>query len=401
MRRIALLCAGLVPVVLGLLGCSARPAEIPGPRCAPSVIRPELARADALRRAGREEEAVEVYARVLQEDPASVPAHLRYLGTLLQLGRRSEARRIYRERCARPEATEADLTMSHRLETDGSSSALRRIYTLAAERSSGIAWWRLALAEIEIAEAEAWNRRRLDALGRGDRAEETKAFEQARAALARGADALEDAAAVGPTLAEVDLYRGYLRAVEGDVHLGAVARAASYRAAEAAFARAVARDPDLVEAWEGLGDVRSRTGATTGSLTAYVEAVTRSPADPRLRESLGVVLQTAGRHSEAAEQYREAALLAPRDPSPWLRLGDAYAEDERWEKALQAYAEGLRRDGSVIEAWYKQATVFEHLGRLGEARGAYERYLSQGGERSGTVRRRVERLLRVEESPPR
>ncbi len=387
-----------------ILGSTLLAACTPGlrvptsPRSAPAPLRPVLAEGDRLRRAGKEEQALDLYERAVAREPLCVPAHLRYVGTLTDLGRRSEARRVYRARAARPEAGEPDRTMARRLETDGSSSALRRVYALAAERSPTEVWWRLALVEIEIGEAEAWNRRREKAIDRGDKDEEREAFAQASTALQRGADQLQRIAARGDTLAEVDLYRGHLRAVEGDVHAGAVASTAAYRAAELAFHRATLRDPDLLEAWEGLGDVRLRVGDHRGSLVAYTEAARLAPADAHLRISVGVVLQRVERFREAAEQFREAAVLAPRDADPWLRLGDARAEDDRWDEALAAYDEALRRDATAIEAHYKKATVYEHLGRLGEARASYERYENQGGERSSLVRRRIERLLRAQDA---
>lgn len=390
-------------VSLGFLGtpltaCTPGLRVPASPRSAPAPLRPTLAEGDRLRRAGREEQALELYERAIQRDPECVPAHLRYVSTLAALGRRSEARRVYRDRAAQPGAGEVDRTLARRLETDGSSSQLRRVYALAAERSPAQVWWRLALVEIEIAEAEAWNRRRADAIERGDKDAEREAFAQANAALVRGGDQLDLAAPKAGAPAEVDLYRGHLRAVEGDILAGAVASAAAYRAAELAFHRATARDPDLVEAWEGLGEVRLRVGDLRGSLVAYTEAARLAPADAHLRTSIGVVLQRVERRREAAEQFQQAAVLAPHDADPWLRLGDARADDDRWDEALVAYDEALRRDATAVEAHYKKATVYEHLGRLGEARAAYERYESQGGERASLVRRRIERLLRAQDA---
>ena len=395
-RRGFLAVASLLAALV-VVACAARRVPPPGPRSAPRPVRSQLGQADELLRTGRDDEALAAYTDAVDADPDSVPAHLRYVSALSALGRRSEARRVYRQRVARPCATEADRIMAARLETDGSSSALRRVYALASEREPDSPWWRLATAEVELAEAAAWNRRRVEAVERSDRDEEKRAMAQARGALARAGRALERAQASGPSLAEVDLYRGHLRAVEGDLLAGAVARAAAYRAAEVAFARAAMRDPELVGAWEGLGEMRLETGDTKGSLLAYLEAAERSPADPRYREAVGVVLHRVERYAEAAEQFREAARLAPRDPMPWERLGDAYVGDEKWDLALDAYTEALERDAGVVEAHYRRATILEHVGRLGEARAEYELYLSQGGDRESTVRRRVERLLRSEE----
>jgi tetratricopeptide (TPR) repeat protein len=342
-------------------------------------------------------QALDRHRAAVERDPSDVPAHLRYVAEMLAQGRRSEVRAWYEERSRSPSATDAERTMAERLSTNGASTPLRRVYTAAAERSPSVAWWRVAVAEVEIAEADAWNRRRIAAIDRRDTEEEKKAFLQATAAVRRAERALALAESAGPDLPEVDLYRGHLRAVEGDLQAGAQAKAAAYAAAATAFARATARRRDLVEAWAGLGDVRYRTGDLRESLEAWREAVTLSPSDAYYRESLGVVLHQIGRHTEAAEQYAVAAQLDPRSASPLLKMGDAWADAERWQPALEAYRDALRRDPAATEAHYRAAIVLEHLGRITEARAAYERYVAADGPRSASVRRRIERLLRVEQ----
>ena len=329
-------------------------------------------------------------------DRCRVRPHLRYVAALVALGRRSEARIEYSERVASGQATEPEHVMAQRLQTNGASSALRRVYTAAAERMPNTPWWRLALAEVETAEADAWNTKRIDAIDRGDRPAERQAFEQSHGAIRRAHRAVEQAAAISPRLPEVSLYRGYLRAVEGDLHPGAQARTAAYMAGEAAFFEATRRDPALVEAWGGLGDVRFRSGDLKGSLEAYVQAVRLAPADAQMRTAMGVVLHEVGRLKEASEQYREASRLRPWDAKPMLRLGDALADAREWDGALTAYRDALRRDGEAVEAHYKMGTVLEYLRRNGEARAAFERYVAQEGPRSAAVRRRIERLLRTE-----
>jgi tetratricopeptide (TPR) repeat protein len=388
--------ASLVLLAASLAGCAGNRTPAPGPASAAPAVRPLLAQGDRLRREGDPEAGVKAYERAVRADPSSVPAHLRYVQALSALGRRSEARRVYEERSAAPTATEAERVIAMRLRSDGSSSALRRVYGAAAAGSPSNPWWRLALAEVETAEADAWNRRRLEAIDRGDREEEKKAFAQARGAVHRADQALSDAAEAAPTLAEVDLYRGVLRSVEGDLQAGAAGRLAAYRAAVAAFLRAVSRDPDPVEAWVGLADARYRVEDYRGSLEAWLEAARRAPADGNIRMGLALVLHQVERYRESAEQYREAARLLPREPEPLQGLGDALADDERWEPALRAYEESLRRDASAVESHYKRGVVLEHLRRYAEARVAYERYVEQGGERAASVERRIERLLRAE-----
>lgn len=372
------------------------PVAATTPRPAP---RTRVEAGDRLRREGRSEEALAAYRAARAAAPAAALPHLRYVGLLLEEGRRSEAATEYAARAAAAAATTADRTMAARLATDGSSSALRGVYARAARQEPSNAWWRLALAELEIAETDAWGRSAAEAEERGDARAELAARRQGRAALARADAALDAAAAIAPGAAVVDLYRGLLRAVEGDRAPSGPEREAAYRAAETAFARAVQRDGELVEAWEGLGDVRLRTDDPRGSLVAFHEAARRAPRDAALRMALGGVLQRIGRFDDAAAQYEVATQLEPGRAAPWLRLGDARADAGRWEAALAAYDQALVREGDAIEALFMRGAVFEHLGRYGEALESYQRYLAQDGAREAAARQRVERLLRMERAP--
>ncbi len=388
----------LVVLCVVTFGACARPIpQTPGPDSAPAQLRPLLARGDQLRGEALAEDALTRFRQAIQHEPDAVAGHMRYIGTMLSLGRRAEVQREYEERAARPDAGIVDRTMAQRLQSTGASSALRRVYTVAAKQQPQEPWWQLALAEVEIAEADAWNQRRLDAMDRGDQSQEREAFAQARGAAHRADRAVQRAADVAPNMAEVELYRGLLRATEGDLLAGGAARAAAYRASEAALTRATQLDADLAAAWEALGDVRFRLDDLEGSLVAYLAAARHSPADASIRESLGVVLHEIGRHEEAAAQYRTAARLRPWDASLYLRLGDAYADGEQWERALDAYDRALHKDPGALDAHYKMGVVLEFTQRPAQARAAYERYVDAGGPRSSAVQRRIDRLLRQED----
>jgi len=385
----------LLPFAIACSGCE----NVPGreARAAPPSAPARLvSKAEALRGAGGAESALAGYRAAIQEDRAAVRPHLNYVRAMLSLGRRAALHREYEQRVGAGQATDAERTIAERLRTNGASSALRRVYAAASDRNPQSPWWQLALAEVEIAEADAWNRRRLDAIERGDRKEERQAFGQSRGAVGRAQRAVERAGRLAPDLAEVHLYRGLLRAVEGDLHPGGLAREAAYRGAAESFTQVTRLDPTLVEGWRGLGDVQFRLDELRGSLIAYLRAVSLAPADGTLRVSLGVVLHQVGRLREAAQQYREAARLRNWDAGPLIRLGDALADAENWDKALAAYRRALKRDPRALEAHVKMGALLEYRHRPREARAAYERYVAQGGERSGTVERRIERLLRAE-----
>lgn len=390
------LAQGPLVVLLATLGCSQAPPPRPGPSWAPAQERPSLAQADRFRRRGELEAALSRYREARERSPQRVPVHLRTVATLRALGRRAEAAAEYRARAERPGALAVDRVLAQVLASDGASSTLRRLYGEAMAGDPAEPWWLLARAEVELAEADAWNQQRLSAIDSGDRAAETKAYAQARGALYRAEPDVARAHRLAPTLAEPDLYLGHLRALEGDLAAGAAARSAAYRAGADAFERAVALDADLVEAWAGLADVRGRLGLTDEALEAWAEAGRRAPADADLRLALAGLLDQAGRGPEALTQYRAVAVLRPREAEPWLRMGDVLAGEERFEPALEAYAEALRRDPDALEAHARAGAILEHRGRLAEARAAYQRYVDQGGERREEIQKSLERLVHAD-----
>lgn len=390
----ALLCACAPGCARGLGDAGALPA---GPAATPPVASPSGGVTTPFLPApvARDVESVlERRRQVTLERPDSVPDHLLYVSLMVRQGRRSQVRAEYAERAALPDAPAPIRVMNGRLQTGGGSSALRRVYGAAIQAEPDAAWWRLALVEVELAEADAWNQRRLTAVERGDRTLEDKSYRQARGALQRAQRAMDEAARLAPEMAEVHLFRGHVRAIEGDLHAASAARMAAYGAAEAAFAEATRRSPQLVSAWRSLADVRYRRDDLGGALDAALEAARRDPGDGALREMLGVILHALERYEDAAGQYREAARLAPMEAGPMLRLGDALADASRWRGALQAWERALTRDPDALEAHRKSGIVLEHLGRRAEARLAFERYVEAGGDQADAVERRIDRLVR-------
>lgn len=348
--------------------------------------------AESQRRAGDLDGAARAFAALREASPDEVRAHLGYVRTLLEAGRRSVVREEYAGRAAAPGAREVDRVLAERLAGDGASSTLRDLYQHAMAREPVVAWWPLGCAEVELAEADAWRLRREEARAAGDRGAETGADQQARAALLRADRALDRAASLREADLEVGVLRGYVRAVEGDLAATAAARQAAYRAALDCFQRVTALAPARADGWYGMADMQTRLGDSGESLRGWMEAVRRAPADTYPRMELGRTLQQLGRVQDAVRSYEQAAVLRPRWAEPWIRIGDSHAEDEAWEPAARAYRVALARDGGAVEAWARLGAVLEQRGDSAGAREAYQRYLAQQGERAPSVQRALERL---------
>lgn len=408
-RRVAwpLLAASLGPLLAAAGGCSAS-ARAPDPtrRAAAAVDaatdpasappRDPVARGDAEARQGRPDAALAAYEAAIAADRGDVRAHLRLVALLVETGRRSVARDRYARAAAAPGATAAERVLAARLATDGSPPAVRAVYVEAAKAAPADPWWRLALAEIDLASADGWIRRRERARADGDRPGAAEAEATARRALDRAQSAVENAAARAPDLPEVPLYRGLVRSLESELLSGASARAAANRAAADAFAEAVRRDPASVEAWANLADARARVGEPADALTAYRAALQLAPSDVGLRMGAGAVLHALERDDDAAAMFAEAARLAPKDAAPLLAAGDALSAAGKPEAALDAWARALEADPAAVEAHARRGAVLEALGRAAEARAAYAAYLEHDGPDAALVRRRMERLLSPE-----
>lgn len=389
--------AALAALAIAAVGCSARPAErARRPVEAPVVLTDPVARGDVAAREGRVDDAVAAYEEAIARDRAAVRPHLRLVATWSAAGRRSVARERYTRAAAAPGATEAERVMAARLATDGSPPAVRAVYVEAAKAAPANAWWRLALAEIDLASADGWIRKRAKARDDGDRPGATEAEATARRALERAQSAVENAAARAPDLPEVALYRGLLRSLESELLATASARAAAQRAAADAFARAVELDPSSVDGWANLADARRRVGEPADALAAYLAALRLAPSDADLRFGAGAVLHELERDGDAAAQFLEAARLAPKDAAPLVAAGDALAADGKPERALEAWDRALERDPKALEVYPRRGAVLETLGRTAEAREAYAAYLERGGPDAALVRRRIERLTSPE-----
>lgn len=385
----------LIAALLCCAGCQSTPRRVPAARRAAPAdpARALVAEGDTARRDGRLDEAAEIYRRAIDADATLVPAHLRYAEALVAAGRRRNALDFYAGRAAAPGAATVDRVMAARLATDGSAAAVRAVYVQAAKAEPGSPWWRLALAEVDLAAAERALSARETARAAGDRPRAEAYDLRVRSALSRAESAVEHASERDASLAEVSLYRGLVRSFEADLLGSGSARAAAYKAAAEAFRRATTDDPDLVEAWANLGDVSTRAGDLPGAIVAYQAAVRLAPQDADLREGLGLALHEAERHADAAAQYAEAARLRPRDGRPLLSVGDSWAATGDLQRALAAYDQALVRDPATVEAYAKRGAALERLGRLAEAREAYAIYVEKNGKESAEVKRRIERIL--------
>ena len=298
-----------------------------------------LEQALALHRAGRLDEAADLYRAVLRAQPAQRDA-LRLLGTLeAQRGNLDEARRLL----ARLHGVAAESAAAHVHVADLLAGARRfdaalagydRALALAprlpvahfnralALQSAGrhaeaVAGYDALLA-LEAASADGWNNRggALAALGRFDEA--LASFDRALAlrpgfaqAVANRAAALQEAARAG-------------RAVADD--------------ALAAADRAVAAAPRLAEARINRGTALRDAGRVDEALADYDAAIALAPGLAAAHGNRGMALAALGRHDEAIASFDRAVALDPQPADALLQRGASLAWLKRHGEASRDFA---------------------------------------------------------------
>lgn len=176
------------------------------------------------------------------------------------------------------------------------------------------------------------------------------------------------------------------------------------------FRSAVARDPELLDAWVKLGNALARTGRLEVAVEAFARALELQPGDRELTVKRATVLINLGRTDQAIAELRQLAREDPEDPTLRIRVAEAleaagdlrgaeaaYREavdagrpapaqaqihrgygaflqrQGQFQRAVEQYRQALRLDQDLLGARRDLAAVLGHLGRFREAAEEYAR----------------------------
>jgi TolB-like protein/class 3 adenylate cyclase/Tfp pilus assembly protein PilF len=195
--------------------------------------------------------------------------------------------------------------------------------------------------------------------------------------------ALEDfqaAIARDPEFAEA--HAGLADAYLAMVAYGYRSRATLSRSREAAD-RALALEPDLVEALASRGYLRSHNHELAASLADFRRAIELNPSYPLAHHWLSLALSSLGRLEEAIPEHRRALELDPLSPTPHSAYALTLLNAHRLEEAEEMAA----RANELAPELYFPLSVLGHIyeaqGRRGEALEAAERAAALAPEIAG------------------
>jgi tetratricopeptide (TPR) repeat protein len=135
-----------------------------------------------------------------------------------------------------------------------------------------------------------------------------------------------------------------------------LARAGRLEQAAIAYRAAIANDPNLVVAYNELGNVYFAQGKFGEAVTQFQEAVQRKPNYHLARYNLAYALRKAGRFAEAALAYRAFLKARPGDPDGHFGLGETLKALGDRKGAVAAYRQyvAIETRPSEIE-WVRKA----------------------------------------------
>jgi Flp pilus assembly protein TadD len=137
--------------------------------------------------------------------------------------------------------------------------------------------------------------------------------------------------------------------------------------------RATEEDPQEAEAWYWLAVTEDNLGMEGSAIPSYRRALALGCADEAgARAYLASSLQKTWRASEALPESEQAIALRPHDPLLAFIHANVLADLGRHAQAEAYYRRALELDPSLSLAWHALGHLLAYLGRLEEARQAYD-----------------------------
>ena len=132
------------------------------------------------------------------------------------------------------------------------------------------------------------------------------------------------------------------------------------RAAVAAYARALTKEPADAMSWNNLANIHAKVGNTDRAIAAFEHAITHAPGEPLIYLNLADVLRGADRGTARLKVARDAAAIAPDNRAVQTELGMALAHVEELDEAIAVLE-------AAVERWPEFGESHLELGRLYES----------------------------------
>ena len=155
-------------------------------------------------------------------------------------------------------------------------------------------------------------------------------------------------------------------AVEAHYNLGNALRQVGSFDEAAAYARALALEPDFFQAQVNLAALYLQAGKAARAEPLFRRAVQLRPEVAEAHLQLGVFCRAQGLLAEAESEYQQAAALRPDLAEIHYDLGNLCFDTDRYAKAIQAYQRTLAL-GPHGDAYYNLCDLYLRQGEYPRA----------------------------------
>jgi tetratricopeptide (TPR) repeat protein len=166
------------------------------------------------------------------------------------------------------------------------------------------------------------------------------------------------------------------RAMQYDTEGVNFANLGRYEEAVASYDRAIAINPDYVDAWHNRGNALFRLNRKKEAVASYDKAIAINPDYVDAWNNRGVALHDLRRYEEAVASYDKAIAINPDYVDAWHNRGNALFRLNRKKEAVASYDKAIATNPDYVDAWKNRGVALQDLGRYEEAVASYDRVIA-------------------------
>jgi tetratricopeptide (TPR) repeat protein len=146
--------------------------------------------------------------------------------------------------------------------------------------------------------------------------------------------------------------------------------------AEASYSQAITLKPDYAEAHYNLGNTLKDLNRIDDAEASYRQAIALKPDYAEAYSNLGNTLNELGRLLDAEASYRQAIALKPDFTEAHYNLGNTLKDLNRIDDAEASYRQSIALKPDYAEAHYNLGNVLKELGRQADAEASYRQAIA-------------------------
>jgi serine/threonine protein kinase len=148
-----------------------------------------------------------------------------------------------------------------------------------------------------------------------------------------------------------------------------------YDEAVGVFDRALVKEPNSIEAWNGRGRAQLKLNRYDMAIASFDKATSIDPRSFTAWFSKGEALASETRFAEASEAFKEALQIQPESFVTLNRYGFTLLSLEKYSEALAVYQKAIKIKQDDPETWLHRGLALGKLERYSEALGSFEKVL--------------------------